>query len=72
MKQFVSEPTLKNFEMEKTLFQRQLGRVEIPGSNMWSQTTGSNCNICNKLCYCIFVWNLSVQKDEDAMKSHFD
>ena len=60
MKEFVRAPMLKQFEAERVIFQRNLGRLEIPGSNNWTQSTSSKCNVCNKLCYCIFVWNLQV------------
>ena len=62
----LNEPLFSVPAADRIVFQRTLGHPEMLGSHKWKLSTDSQCAICNKLCYCVFIWNLAVQTDADT------
>ena len=61
----ITEPLFPVSVNERTVFQRTLGHPEMVHSNKWEDTIECRCEICNKYCYTIFIWNFRVQEDDE-------
>lgn len=48
---------IEPIESERLVFQRILGHMEQPNSHQWIQSDSRDCKVCNKLTYCVFIWN---------------
>ena len=67
----LAEPLFSVPIADRIVFERTLGHPEILGSHRWKRSTDAQCAICNKLCYCVFIWNYSVQGDASMRFRHW-
>jgi len=44
--------------------------MEIPGSSRWRLTPETECRICNKECYALFIWNYQLEKHGSQYYKH--
>ena len=67
----VKAPLFPVTQGDHLVLERILGHPEMLGSHKWIKSNESACKICNKLCYCVFVWNYRVQTDENLRYKFF-
>ena len=60
VKKLQNAPLFSVEPKHKLVFERTLGHPEILGSHKWINSKNEKCKICNKLCYCLFIWNYQV------------
>lgn len=57
VKKAVRRPIHEYDEGDRIIYQRIIGRYEMPQSHRWIEDRVSNCNVSRKLNYCILIWN---------------
>ena len=56
---------------QRLVLDRLLGHSEVYLSHKWRKGNEGLCNVCNKLCYCIFVWNRRLQSEPGLAHTYY-